>query len=111
MWDPNHLRAQQHMKRPQQLDTLMIPLMSQTHRPLTRAKSSPASASIPSQDPSSKTITLTLPEQPEKTRFTTGNDHTAKATLCDLYVRQGITPLQPIKFMFSVFNHHFPVWV
>ncbi|XP_073469755.1 histone deacetylase 7 isoform X2 [Aquarana catesbeiana] len=72
MWDPNHLRAQQHMKRPQQLDTLMIPLMSQTHRPLTRAKSSPASASIPSQDPSSKTITLTLPEQPEKTRFTTG---------------------------------------
>ncbi|KAM5179938.1 histone deacetylase 7 isoform 5-T5 [Mantella aurantiaca] len=72
LWEQSHLRAQQHMKRPQQLDTLMIPLMPQTHRPLTRAKSSPASASIPSQDPSSKTMTLTLPEQHEKPRFTTG---------------------------------------
>ncbi|XP_018425072.1 PREDICTED: histone deacetylase 7 isoform X2 [Nanorana parkeri] len=72
MWDQSHLRAQQHLKRPQQLDTLMIPLMPQTHRPLTRAKSSPASASIPCQDSSSKTMTLSLPEQPEKIRFTTG---------------------------------------
>ncbi|XP_072262698.1 histone deacetylase 7 isoform X3 [Pyxicephalus adspersus] len=71
VWD-HHLRAHQHIKRSQQLETLMIPLMAQTHRPLTRAKSSPASASIPSQDPSSKTMTLTLPEQPEKPRFTTG---------------------------------------
>ncbi|KAM9320965.1 histone deacetylase 7 [Gastrophryne carolinensis] len=67
LWDQSHLRAQQHMKRP--LDTL-IPVMS--HRPLTRARSSPATSSLPSQDPSSKTMQLSVPEQADKPRFTTG---------------------------------------
>ncbi|KAG8452618.1 hypothetical protein GDO86_004414 [Hymenochirus boettgeri] len=57
-------------KRP--LDTLMIPLMANIHRPLSRAKSSPASASLPSQEPSAKTISIPISEQATKLRFTTG---------------------------------------
>ncbi|XP_068123413.1 histone deacetylase 7 isoform X2 [Hyperolius riggenbachi] len=71
LWDHNVLRAQQH-KRPQQMETLMISLMAGAHRPLSRAKSSPASASLPSQDPSTKTMPTPVPEQNEKPRFTTG---------------------------------------
>ncbi|KAM3935896.1 histone deacetylase 7 isoform 2-T2 [Leptodactylus fuscus] len=71
VWEAAHLRTPQHVKRAP-LDTLMIPLVSGAHRPLSRAKSSPASASLPTQDPSSKTLTLSVPEQAEKPRFTTG---------------------------------------
>ncbi|XP_075055364.1 histone deacetylase 7 isoform X3 [Mixophyes fleayi] len=70
IWDQSHHRPPQHVKRTQ-LDNLMIPLMP-GHRPLSRAKSSPASASLPTQDPSSKTMTLAMPEQADKPRFTTG---------------------------------------
>ncbi|XP_073432768.1 histone deacetylase 7-like isoform X2 [Dendrobates tinctorius] len=71
MWEAARHRTPQHVKRAP-LDTLMIPLVSGAHRPLSRAKSSPASASLPTQDPSSKTMTLSVPEQADKPRFTTG---------------------------------------
>ncbi|XP_071990815.1 histone deacetylase 7 isoform X3 [Engystomops pustulosus] len=71
VWEAAHPRTPQHVKRGP-LDTLMIPLVSGAHRPLSRAKSSPASASLPTQDPSSKTMTLSVPEQADKPRFTTG---------------------------------------
>ncbi|XP_073519280.1 histone deacetylase 7 isoform X2 [Phyllobates terribilis] len=71
VWEAAHHRTPQHVKRAP-LDTLMIPLVSGAHRPLSRAKSSPASASLPTQDPSSKTMTLSVPEQADKPRFTTG---------------------------------------
>ncbi|XP_018105603.1 histone deacetylase 7 isoform X3 [Xenopus laevis] len=57
-------------KRP--LDTLMIPMMPGGHRPLSRAKSSPASASLPAQEPSAKAMSIPMPEQATKPRFTTG---------------------------------------
>ncbi|XP_044141972.1 histone deacetylase 7 isoform X2 [Bufo gargarizans] len=71
VWETAHHRTPQHVKRAP-LDTLMIPLVSGAHRPLSRAKSSPASASLPTQDPSSKTMTLSVAEQTDKPRFTTG---------------------------------------
>ncbi|KAM4044243.1 histone deacetylase 7 isoform 2-T2 [Anomaloglossus baeobatrachus] len=71
VWETAHHRTPQHVTRAP-LDTLMIPLVSGAHRPLSRAKSSPASASLPTQDPSSKTMTLSVPEQADKPRFTTG---------------------------------------
>ncbi|XP_040281805.1 histone deacetylase 7 isoform X2 [Bufo bufo] len=71
VWEAAHHRTPQHVKRAP-LDTLMIPLVSGAHRPLSRAKSSPASASLPTQDPSSKTMTLSVAEQTDKPRFTTG---------------------------------------
>ncbi|CAH2224636.1 Hypothetical predicted protein [Pelobates cultripes] len=71
-WDQSHHRNLQQLKRSAPLDTLMIPLQQGTHRPLSRAKSSPASASLPTPDPSSKTISLAVPEQATKPRFTTG---------------------------------------
>lgn len=71
VWETAVHRTPQHVKRAP-LDTLMIPLVSGAHRPLSRAKSSPASASLPTQDPSSKTMTLSVPEQADKPRFTTG---------------------------------------
>ncbi|XP_018103011.1 histone deacetylase 7 isoform X2 [Xenopus laevis] len=58
------------VKRP--LDTLMIPMMPGGHRPLSRAKSSPASASLPAQEPSAKAMSIPMPEQATKPRFTTG---------------------------------------
>ncbi|XP_056418723.1 histone deacetylase 7 isoform X2 [Hyla sarda] len=70
VWEAAH-QLTPHVKRAP-LDTLMIPLVSGAHRPLSRAKSSPASASLPTQDPSSKTMTLSVPEQADKPRFTTG---------------------------------------
>ncbi|XP_069826365.1 histone deacetylase 7 isoform X2 [Dendropsophus ebraccatus] len=71
VWEAAHHRTPQHVKRAAP-DTLMIPLVSGAHRPLSRAKSSPASPSLPTQDLSSKTLTLSVPEQAEKPRFTTG---------------------------------------
>ncbi|XP_066440421.1 histone deacetylase 7 isoform X5 [Eleutherodactylus coqui] len=71
VWETAHHRTPQHVKRTP-MDTLMIPLVPGSHRPLSRAKSSPASASLPTQDPSSKTMTLSVPEQADKPRFTTG---------------------------------------
>ncbi|KAM4796344.1 histone deacetylase 7 [Rhinophrynus dorsalis] len=68
LYDQVHHRQ---LKRP--LDTLMIPVFpSATHRPLSRAKSSPASPSLHPSEPSPKTIPLPVPEQASKPRFTTG---------------------------------------
>uniref|UniRef100_A0A6I8R419 Histone deacetylase n=1 Tax=Xenopus tropicalis TaxID=8364 RepID=A0A6I8R419_XENTR len=54
------------------LDVLTIPLMPGGHRPLSRAKSSPASASLPAQEPSAKAMSIPMLEQATKPRFTTG---------------------------------------
>ncbi|XP_053564231.1 histone deacetylase 7 isoform X2 [Bombina bombina] len=70
LWDQSHHRTHQQLKRP--LETLMIPIQQGGHRPLTRAKSSPASASLPTPDPSTKTVSLPVPEQASKSHFTTG---------------------------------------
>ncbi|MEE6471960.1 hypothetical protein FKM82_009418 [Ascaphus truei] len=72
VWEQTHHRIHQHLKRPPPLDTLMIPILAGGHRPLSRAKSSPASASFPTPDPSPKTVSLPVPEEASKLRFTTG---------------------------------------
>ncbi|XP_075447801.1 histone deacetylase 7 isoform X2 [Ascaphus truei] len=72
VWEQTHHRIHQHLKRPPPLDTLMIPILAGGHRPLSRAKSSPASASFPTPDPTPKTVSLPVPEEASKLRFTTG---------------------------------------
>ncbi|XP_053311882.1 histone deacetylase 7 [Spea bombifrons] len=71
VWDQSHHRNHQHLKRASPFETLR-PVQGCEHPPLTRAKSSPASASLSPSDPSSKTISLPVPEQTTKPRFTTG---------------------------------------
>ncbi|KAM4700209.1 histone deacetylase 7 isoform 3-T3 [Discoglossus pictus] len=71
-WDQSHHRTHQQLKRHAPVETLMIPIMPGGHRPLSRAKSSPASASLPTSEPSSKAVSLPVPEQATKPRFTTG---------------------------------------
>ncbi|XP_078542659.1 histone deacetylase 7 isoform X2 [Lissotriton helveticus] len=73
IWE-QHQRMQQQLKRHSPLDTLGVPSLHGGHRPLSRAKSSPASAntSLPVQEPPSKTMTLPAPEPSAKPSFTTG---------------------------------------
>ncbi|KAM8976834.1 histone deacetylase 7 isoform 2-T2 [Pelodytes ibericus] len=71
VWDQSPLHRNT-LKRHSPFETLMIPVLPGSHRPLSRAKSSPASASLPTSDPASKTISLPVPEQTAKPRFTTG---------------------------------------
>ncbi|XP_043939807.1 histone deacetylase 7 isoform X2 [Protopterus annectens] len=72
LWE-RHQRIQQ-MTWPSPVENMAVPLMSAGHRPLSRAQSSPAAAtvSLPVQETSSKTLPLPVPEPPAKTRFTTG---------------------------------------
>uniref|UniRef100_A0ABM5FPL5 Histone deacetylase n=1 Tax=Pogona vitticeps TaxID=103695 RepID=A0ABM5FPL5_9SAUR len=69
-------RLQQHqlLRRQPPVDPLLIPAARGGHRPLSRAHSSPApaTASLPSQDTSSKAIPLPVQEQSPKAHFTTG---------------------------------------
>ncbi|XP_062975347.1 histone deacetylase 7 isoform X2 [Elgaria multicarinata webbii] len=75
VWEQQQ-RLQQHqlLRRQPPADTLLIPAARGTHRPLSRAHSSPApaTASLPSQDTSSKLIPPPVQEQSNKPRFTTG---------------------------------------
>nr|XP_033792474.1 histone deacetylase 7 isoform X2 [Geotrypetes seraphini] len=63
----------QQLRRPTPLDALVVPGVHAVHRPLSRAQSSPASATLPLpvQEPPAK-VTHPVPEQPAKIRFTTG---------------------------------------
>ncbi|XP_069509291.1 histone deacetylase 7 isoform X3 [Ambystoma mexicanum] len=73
IWE-QHQRMQQQLKRHSPLETLGVHSLPGGHRPLSRAKSSPASAttSLPVQEPPSKTMALPSPEPSAKPRFTTG---------------------------------------
>ncbi|XP_026529651.1 histone deacetylase 7 isoform X2 [Notechis scutatus] len=74
VWEQQQRMQQQQLLRRQPADSLLTPAARGSHRPLSRAHSSPAPATacLPSQDTSSKVIPLPVPEQPIKPRFTTG---------------------------------------
>ncbi|XP_050187009.1 histone deacetylase 7 isoform X2 [Myiozetetes cayanensis] len=69
LWD-SYQRVQQQFLKRQPLDPPVVPT---GHRPLSRAQSSPATASVslPAQD-TPKTLALPVQEQPAKPHFTTG---------------------------------------
>ncbi|XP_030366336.1 histone deacetylase 7 isoform X3 [Strigops habroptila] len=74
LWDSYQRVQQQLLKRQPLPDTPMVPTIHAGHRPLSRAQSSPATAtiSLPAQDTASKTLSLPVQEQPAKPHFTTG---------------------------------------
>ncbi|XP_010225757.1 PREDICTED: histone deacetylase 7, partial [Tinamus guttatus] len=74
LWDPYQRVQHQLLKRQPLADSPMVPAVHTGHRPLSRAQSSPATASVslPAQDPASKTLSLPVQEQPSKPQFTTG---------------------------------------
>ncbi|XP_051497450.1 histone deacetylase 7 isoform X4 [Apus apus] len=74
LWDSYQRVQQQLLKRQPLADTPMVPTLHAGHRPLSRAQSSPATAtiSLPAQDTASKTLSLPVQEQPAKPHFTTG---------------------------------------
>ncbi|XP_033927352.1 histone deacetylase 7 isoform X5 [Melopsittacus undulatus] len=74
LWDSYQRVQQQLLKRQPLADTPMVPTIHTGHRPLSRAQSSPATAtiSLPAQDTASKALALPVQEQPPKPHFTTG---------------------------------------
>ncbi|NXT74196.1 HDAC7 deacetylase, partial [Zapornia atra] len=74
LWDSYQRVQQQLLKRQPLADSPMVPTIHTGHRPLSRAQSSPATAtvSLPAQDTASKTLSLPVQEQPAKPHFTTG---------------------------------------
>lgn len=74
LWDSYQRVQQQLLKRQPLADPAMVPTIHAGHRPLSRAQSSPATAtiSLPAQDTASKTLSLPVQEQPAKQHFTTG---------------------------------------
>lgn len=74
IWDSYQRVQQQLLKRQPLADSPMVPTIHAGHRPLSRAQSSPATAtvSLPAQDTASKTLSLPVQEQPAKPHFTTG---------------------------------------
>ncbi|XP_035757321.1 histone deacetylase 7 isoform X2 [Egretta garzetta] len=74
LWDSYQRVQQQLLKRQPLADSPMVPTIHAGHRPLSRAQSSPATAtiSLPAQDTASKTLSLPVQEQPAKPHFTTG---------------------------------------
>ncbi|KAM6364877.1 histone deacetylase 7 isoform 7-T10 [Pluvialis apricaria] len=74
IWDSYQRVQQQLLKRQPLADSPMVPTIHAGHRPLSRAQSSPATAtvSLPAQDTASKTLSLSVQEQPAKPHFTTG---------------------------------------
>ncbi|XP_074977917.1 histone deacetylase 7 isoform X2 [Caretta caretta] len=74
LWE-HHQRLQHSLlKRQPPADSLMVPVTHGGHRPLSRAQSSPATATIalPAQDAPTKTLSLPVQEPPIKPHFTTG---------------------------------------
>uniref|UniRef100_A0A8C0HD34 Histone deacetylase n=1 Tax=Chelonoidis abingdonii TaxID=106734 RepID=A0A8C0HD34_CHEAB len=74
LWE-HHQRLQHSLlKRQPPADSLMVPTAHGGHRPLSRAQSSPAAASIalPAQDAPAKALSLPVQEPPAKPHFTTG---------------------------------------
>ncbi|NXY09999.1 HDAC4 deacetylase, partial [Pteruthius melanotis] len=72
LWDSFQRVQQQLLKRQPLADPPVVPPGHSGHRPLSRAQSSPATAtvSLPAQDP--KALALPVQEQPPKPHFTTG---------------------------------------
>ncbi|NWU12066.1 HDAC7 deacetylase, partial [Cephalopterus ornatus] len=72
LWD-SYQRVQQQLLKRQPLDSPVVPTLPTGHRPLSRAQSSPATAtvSLPAQD-TPKALSLPVQEQPAKPHFTTG---------------------------------------
>ncbi|NXH26913.1 HDAC7 deacetylase, partial [Myiagra hebetior] len=72
LWDSFQRVQQQLLKRQPLADPPVVPLGHAGHRPLSRAQSSPATAtvSLPAQD--TKALSLPVQEQPPKPHFTTG---------------------------------------
>ncbi|NXE97589.1 HDAC7 deacetylase, partial [Menura novaehollandiae] len=72
LWDSFQRVQQQLLKRQPLADPSMVPPGPAGHRPLSRAQSSPATAtvSLPAQD--TKALSLPVQEQPAKPHFTTG---------------------------------------
>uniref|UniRef100_A0A452I6L5 Histone deacetylase n=1 Tax=Gopherus agassizii TaxID=38772 RepID=A0A452I6L5_9SAUR len=74
LWE-HHQRLQHSLlKRQPPADSLMVPTTHGGHRPLSRAQSSPATATIalPAQDAPAKALSLPVQEPPAKPHFTTG---------------------------------------
>ncbi|XP_063997112.1 histone deacetylase 7 isoform X2 [Pogoniulus pusillus] len=74
LWD-SYQRVQQQLLKHQPLaDCPMVPSAHSGHRPLSRAQSSPATAtlSLPAQDTASKPLSMPMQEQSTKPHFTTG---------------------------------------
>ncbi|XP_065275673.1 histone deacetylase 7-like [Emys orbicularis] len=74
LWE-HHQRLQHSLlKRQPPADSLMVPDTHGEHRPLSRAQSSPATATIalPAQDAPAKALSLPAQEPPAKPQFTTG---------------------------------------
>ncbi|XP_019334221.2 histone deacetylase 7 isoform X3 [Alligator mississippiensis] len=74
MWEPYQRMQQQLLKRQLPADTLVAPSIHGGHRPLSRAQSSPATAtiSLPTQETPTKALALPVQEPPAKPHFTTG---------------------------------------
>lgn len=74
LWDSYQRVQHQLLKRQPLADSPVVPTIHAGHRPLSRAQSSPATAtvSLPAQDTASKTLSLPVQEQPAKPHFTTG---------------------------------------
>uniref|UniRef100_A0A8C9ELE9 Histone deacetylase n=1 Tax=Pavo cristatus TaxID=9049 RepID=A0A8C9ELE9_PAVCR len=74
LWDPYQRVQHQLLKRQPLADSPMVPAVLAGHRPLSRAQSSPATAtvSLPAQDTTSKALSLPVQEQTTKPHFTTG---------------------------------------
>ncbi|NWU27720.1 HDAC7 deacetylase, partial [Dyaphorophyia castanea] len=72
LWDSFQRVQQQLLKRQPLADPPVVPPGHAGHRPLSRAQSSPATAtvSLPAQD--TKALSLPVQEQPPKPHFTTG---------------------------------------
>ncbi|XP_039602786.1 histone deacetylase 7 isoform X2 [Polypterus senegalus] len=62
-------QKQQFRRHTAQMENLAVPMVLGAHRPLSRAQSSPASATVSLPE---KTLTLPVQENPTKPRFTTG---------------------------------------
>ncbi|XP_055552445.1 histone deacetylase 7 isoform X4 [Falco biarmicus] len=74
LWDSYQRVQQQLLKRQPLAESPVVPTIHAAHRPLSRAQSSPATAtvSLPAQDTASKTLSLPVQEQPAKPHFITG---------------------------------------
>uniref|UniRef100_A0A8C4XRG5 Histone deacetylase n=1 Tax=Falco tinnunculus TaxID=100819 RepID=A0A8C4XRG5_FALTI len=74
LWDSYQRVQQQLLKRQPLAESPIVPTIHAAHRPLSRAQSSPATAtvSLPAQDTASKTLSLPVQEQPAKPHFITG---------------------------------------
>ncbi|XP_075758211.1 histone deacetylase 7 isoform X5 [Pelodiscus sinensis] len=74
LWEQHQRLQHPLLKRQPPADSLMVPATHGGHRPLSRAQSSPATATIalPAQEAPTKALSLPVQEPPAKPHFTTG---------------------------------------